>query len=111
MEDSVAAAGGRDETDHRGDSLPVWGVEMEPDRTQDVQSDQRQLGWGAAGQLGNHLEAHPHDADGDGVSLPCLSGPEGIPDAAACRAGGQGPGTAQAGSAAAPLELLDLAAS
>jgi hypothetical protein len=102
-----------DETgvDRRGIALPAGGLEMEPDRAPDVRPDQRQLGRGAFGQLREGREVHPHGADGGRVSLPSLSGPEGVSGAAACRAGGQGPGAAQARSGAPPMELHDLASS
>src|SRR5207244_2245174 len=101
--------GRRDRADYHGHALSAWGVEMEPDRTPHVQPDQRQLGWGAADQLRDHLEVYPHDAVADRLSLPGLSGPHRLPDATARDSRAEGSGTPQAAHRTPQMELHHLA--
>src|SRR5262249_48039531 len=61
-----------------GAPVPAGGVEVDPDRSSDVQPHQRQLGGGAVDQLRDGFEVHPGHSVQRGFPLPSQSRPEAV---------------------------------
>src|SRR5262249_34282336 len=110
VEGGPAGVGGRVRAGHHGDALPAGGEQVEPDRPPDVQPDQRQLGWGAVGELPGNPESDPEDALVEGVPLPRSSGYDRISDEVQSNARNQEAGEVETPACATPVELHHLAA-
>src|SRR5207245_483736 len=93
-----------------GDPLSPGGIEVESDRASPVRPDQRQLGRRAVGQLRDDPEVHPHDADGNGTSLPRPPGLQGVSRSTSGGARGQDARAAEAAADTTRVELHDLPA-